>query len=152
LTGKGKIDIPLKKKEEEKTAAESKPSVPMTAGTPISGPVKSKCIVEENGKSRTFYVTLEPIEAGSSSDVLKSSDPSPSGNGEAVYSTFAGTVDIVDILVKVGSEVSKGQVVAQVEAMKAKHDIKAPKNGTVLAILVDIGDEIDSTKPILTIA
>jgi biotin carboxyl carrier protein len=36
--------------------------------------------------------------------------------------------------------------------MKAKHDIKAPKNGTVLAILVDIGDEIDSTKPILTIA
>jgi biotin carboxyl carrier protein len=36
--------------------------------------------------------------------------------------------------------------------MKAKHDIKAPCGGTVSAIHVSIGDEIDSTKPIATIA
>jgi biotin carboxyl carrier protein len=35
--------------------------------------------------------------------------------------------------------------------MKAKHDIKSPKDGTVVAILAEIGDEIDSSKPILTI-
>ena len=73
-------------------------------------------------------------------------------NGEGVYSTFAGTVEVVDILVKQGDSVTKGQVVAQVEAMKAKHDIKSPKDGVVAEVLAAIGDEIDSTKPILTIS
>jgi pyruvate carboxylase subunit B len=156
LTGKGKIDIPLKKKEEEKPAAVAKP-VATTAVAPVSGPVKSKCVVEENGKSRTFIVTLEPIGASEKTETTESKQTtseqaSPSGNGDAVYSTFAGQVDVVDILVKVDSQVSKGQVVAQVEAMKAKHDIKSPKDGVVTAILVSIGDEIDSSQPILTIA
>ena len=53
---------------------------------------------------------------------------------------------------KVGDTVKKGQAVAEVEAMKAQHDIKAPVDGTVASILVEIGDEIDSTKPILTIS
>ena len=75
-----------------------------------------------------------------------------SESAEEVFSSFAGTVDVVDILVKVGSEVTKGQTVAQVEAMKAKHDIKSPKSGTVSAILAEIGDEIDSSNPILIIS
>jgi biotin carboxyl carrier protein len=43
-------------------------------------------------------------------------------------------------------------VLAQVEAMKAKHDVKAPHDGIVTDILVKIGDEIDSKKPILTLS
>ncbi len=148
LTGKGKIDIPLKKKEEDKP--------PITSAAPatgITGPVKTRCVVEENGKSRTFVVTLEPVDANTLDKNQAESTPGLSGgNGEAVFSTFAGTVDVVDILVSVGSEVSKGQVVVQVEAMKAKHDIKAPKAGVVSSIDVEIGDEIDSTKPILKIS
>ena len=53
---------------------------------------------------------------------------------------------------KVGDKVSEGDVVANIEAMKAKHDIKAPTGGTVSAIHVSIGDEIDSTNPIVSIA
>jgi pyruvate carboxylase subunit B len=151
LTGKGKIDIPLKKKEDDKPTPELKSGVPEASRPSLSGPVKSKCIVEENGKSRTFYVTLEPIDGEPTSDQSDAMKISDSANGESVYSSFAGTVDIADILVKVGSEVTKGQVVAQVEAMKAKHDIKAPIGGKVFEILVEIGDEIDSTKPILKI-
>jgi len=75
-----------------------------------------------------------------------------STNGTSVHSTFAGTVEIADILVKIGDSVQKGDVVAAVEAMKAKHDIKAPAGGRVTAIHVKIGDEIDSTKPIMTIS
>jgi len=52
----------------------------------------------------------------------------------------------------VGDKVTEGTVVAAIEAMKAKHDIKAPCGGTVSAIHVSIGDEIDSTKPIVSIA
>jgi len=58
----------------------------------------------------------------------------------------------VDILVKVGDKVTEGQVIANIEAMKAKHDIKATCGGTVSAVHVSIGDEIDSTKPIVSIA
>jgi biotin carboxyl carrier protein len=42
--------------------------------------------------------------------------------------------------------------VAAVEAMKAKHEIKSPRDGTVSSINVQIGDEIDSSKPILNIS
>jgi biotin carboxyl carrier protein len=43
-------------------------------------------------------------------------------------------------------------VVAAVEAMKAKHDIKAPCSGIVTTINAKIGEELDSSKPILTIS
>jgi pyruvate carboxylase subunit B len=145
LTGKAKIDIPLKKKE--------KPAVTEKIAAPVSsvGPVQSRCVVEENGKSRIFMITLEPVKG--KDQVTTTSDAVDSAqNGEAIYSTFAGAVDIVDILVKVGDTVSKGQVIAHVEAMKAKHDIKAPRDGKVTLISVEIGDEIDSTCPILTLS
>ena len=148
LTGKGKIDIPLKKVEK----SESKP-VPMQQSeqkSVISSPIQSKCTIEENGKSRTFIVTVEPL-AQQKAD-LKPADTPKTSDGEPVYSTFAGSVDVVDVLVKEGDPVTKGQVIAQVEAMKAKHDIKAPKDGIISAILVEIGDEIDSSKPIMTIS
>jgi len=151
LTGKGKIDIPLKSKDNEKAA--EKKSVPAVSSSNLTAPVTSKCVVEENGKSRTFLVTLEPVngsvlQQNSKSNPATTSVPT-TASGEAVFSTFAGSVDVVDILVKEGSHVTVGQVVAQVEAMKAKHDIKSPREGVVSAIKVDIGDEIDSTKPIL---
>lgn len=146
LTGKGKLDIPLKKKEEPK--AEPKPEPVQTAAPQISGPVKSKCVVEENGNIRTFTVTVEPIGG------QKESKPEPtktdSGN-IPIKSSFAGSVEIADIKVKVGDSVSKGQVVAVVEAMKAEHDIKSPEDGTVASIDVSIGDEIDSSKSIMTL-
>ncbi len=145
LTGKAKIDIPLKKKEEPvvvpvKTAPESMPT----------GPIQSRCIVEENGTSRTFMITLEP--ANGIENLTGQKISKPANGGQPVYSTFAGTVDIVDILVKVGDSVNKGQVIAHVEAMKAQHDIKAPRDGEVTAISAKVGDEIDSTRPILTLA
>ena len=59
---------------------------------------------------------------------------------------------MVDILVTQGSTVTKGQVVVQVEAMKAKHDIKAPVAGVVSAVKVAIGDEVDSSKPLMLIS
>ena len=73
-------------------------------------------------------------------------------NFQPTEKIIPATVEIVDILVKVGDTVSKGGVVAEVEAMKAKHDIKAPCDGKVSAVHARIGDEIDASKPIMTIA
>jgi biotin carboxyl carrier protein len=59
---------------------------------------------------------------------------------------------VIDILVKVGDPVTEGMVVASIEAMKAQHDIKAPCAGTVSSVDARIGEEIDQSKPILTIS
>jgi biotin carboxyl carrier protein len=61
-------------------------------------------------------------------------------------------VSIADILVKVGDTVRARQVVAAVEAMKAKHDIKAPCDGVVASIRGVVGEEIDAKREILTIS
>jgi pyruvate carboxylase subunit B len=153
LTGKPKIDIPIKKKEEPK---EPKPAAAPAAAPAFTGPVTTRCVVEENGSRRTFTVTLEPVGVASASrpaasPVATATVPPPSANGTPIYSTFAGAVEVVDIKVKVGDSITRGQVVAAVEAMKAQHDIKSPSDGKVSEVHVSIGDEVDSTKPILTI-
>lgn len=151
LTGQGKIDIPLKKKEEPKKEEKSKEVVRESY---VTGPVKSKCVVEENGKIRTFIVTSEPIlqTAGAKTEVSKQpSTVIETSNGEPIFHPFDGSVEVVDILVKQGNKVEEGQIVAQVEAMKAKHNIKSHMKGTVSRINVNIGDEINSSTPILII-
>ncbi len=60
-------------------------------------------------------------------------------------------MELVDIMVAVGDTVQKGQAVAAVEAMKATHEIKSPEDGTVAEIVAKIGDEVDSSTPILTL-
>ncbi len=162
LLGKGRVDIPLKKKEEpavEVKAAPAAPAAPQAAA--LSGPVTTKCKVVEGGKARTFEVTVEPI--GGSAAAATQPQPAasapaaapaaPEGGGEEVeiHSTFTGGVDLVDILVKVGDNIEEGQAVAQVEAMKATHDIKSPFAGVVSAVNAKIGDEVDSSTPIITI-
>jgi len=156
LTGKPKIDVPLKKKEEPK--AETAPAAPAATSSGITGPTTTKCIIREGANVRTFMITVEPEgggqEAPASGPATATAAPAvpAASNGTPVYSTFAGFVDVVDIMVKVGEEVRKGHVVAAIEAMKAKHEIKAPCDGVVSSINVSIGDEIDSSKPILTIS
>jgi len=154
LTGNSKIDVPLKKKEEPKPAAAPATAAP-AAAAPLNGPVTSRLTVKEGTVTRTFTVTVEPDSAAAAAPAPgpAAANPVPaSSNGTPVHSTFAGLVEVVDILVKEGETVSKGHVVAAVEAMKAKHDIKAPVDGRISAIHVKIGDEIDASKPIMTIA
>jgi pyruvate carboxylase subunit B len=155
LTGKAKIDVPLKKKAEPKEAAPAATAAPPTAGQSITAPVTTRCTVDENGAKRTFMITLEPANGGSApaaAPAATATTAPASSNGTPVFSTFAGSVEVVDVLVKVGDQVQKGMAVAAVEAMKARHDIKSPRDGQVTAVHVEIGDEIDSTKPILTIS
>lgn len=152
LTGQFKIDIPLKRKEEPKKDEKPKEVIRETF---LRGPVKSKCVVEENGKIRTFIVTSEPIDIREGSTVPGGADQQnvSSGNsdGEPVFHPFAGSVQVVDILVRQGDVVQEGQTVADVEAMKAKHHIKSHIKGSVTRINVKIGDDIDSSTPILII-
>ena len=151
LLGKPKIDIPLKKKEEPAKPVEV--AAPAAAAAPaMTGPVTTQIKVQEGAQTRTFSVTVEPVGGAEAAPapVAEAAPAAPAGT--QVFSTFAGQVEVVDILVGVGDKVNAGDVVAAIEAMKAKHDIKARTAGTVSAIHVAIGDEIDSTMPIVSIA
>jgi pyruvate carboxylase subunit B len=161
LAGSFKIDIPLKrteeKKEEKKPAAAAAQAPVHQAGVPVlSGPVTTRCTVDEHGTLRTFLVTVEPLTAGAHGTGASPAPPPvavPGGDGVvAVYSPFEGLVALADIFVKVGDRVSTGQVVAAVEAMKAKHDIKAPCDGVVASVRGVVGEDIDAQREILTIA
>lgn len=158
LLGNPKIDIPLKKKEEPAPVAAAPAPAPAAAPV-VTGPLTTHIHVQEGPSTRTFSVTVEPVGGGNGGTATATAAPpaaaavatAPAG-GNQVFSTFAGQVEMVDILKKVGDVVKEGDVVAAVEAMKAKHDIRTPFGGTVAAIHVKIGDEIDSTRPIMTIA
>ena len=163
LEGKGKIDVPLKKKDEPaKPAVSVAPAAAAVLAAP-TGPVTSRCVITEGGVARTFTVTLEPMGAADAVAAVAAPTaapaaggtfppPAPTGSaGVQIFSNFGGAVQLVDIKVKVGDAVKKGQTVAVVEAMKAEHDIKAQVDGLVKEIHARIGDEVDSSTPIMTL-
>lgn len=147
LTGKAKIVLPLKKKPEAAPAPAPAPAA--TAVPAFSGPFTTSCTVVENGASRRFTVTIDPPATAEAAPAPAAAPAS--GNGTPVYSPFQGKTELVEINVRTGDAVSKGQVVAAVEAMKAKHDVKAPCAGKVVSIDAEIGADIEAGRSILTI-
>jgi pyruvate carboxylase subunit B len=142
LRGNPKIDIPLKKLPATEPAA-----TPPAAGSAITGPVTTQVSVKEGDRVRNFTVTVEAAASTAATSPQPTAAPST-----PIYSTFGGAVEVVDILVSVGDTVKPGAVVAQVEAMKARHDIRTPVGGQVVVVHAKIGDEIDGRRPIVSIA
>jgi len=129
LTGKGKISLPFRKKAEAAPAAPPA-AAPAPAESPAvawRGPVTTECIVVEGATTRRFQITIAPpsgAEGLAPSSVTPASVAPPGGGRMPVYSPFEGKVQLVEIRVRVGDAVREGQVVAAVEAMKAKHDVR----------------------------
>lgn len=59
--------------------------------------------------------------------------------------------EVVDIMVEVGQEVTEGQPVAVVSAMKMKMTLNAPYAGTVTAINAKPGDQVERGKILVDI-
>ena len=58
---------------------------------------------------------------------------------------------IVDVKVKVGDAVKKGQTVLVLEAMKMENDIVAPEDGTVASINAAVGSAVEAGETIATL-
>ncbi len=65
--------------------------------------------------------------------------PAPGDTG-GVASPIAGTV--LEVKVKVGEKVEKGQTLLMIEAMKMETAIAAPGSGEIKAVLVAAGDAV----------
>jgi glutaconyl-CoA/methylmalonyl-CoA decarboxylase subunit gamma len=81
--------------------------------------------------------------------VAKTSNPiAPKGSGH-IKSPLPGT--ILDIFVKVGDMVNVGQKLLVLEAMKMENSIDSDKDGKVLSISVNKGDNVMEGDVIITI-
>ena len=93
--------------------------------------------VKVNGK--TYEVALEAVEdvKGSIEVEKKSEEPQSSGVSNAIVAPIAGK--ILEIKVKVGDRIKKGDTVLIVEAMKLENEVKSNYDGVVKEIKVTKG-------------
>ena len=75
--------------------------------------------------------------------------PRPAAGGAGIKAPLPGVV--LDIKVKVGDTVTKGQTVAILEAMKMENNINADRDGQVVAINVEKGQSIAEGTDIITL-
>jgi acetyl-CoA carboxylase biotin carboxyl carrier protein len=80
----------------------------------------------------------------------------PLARGETVRSPMVGTTYLkpqpeAEPFVRVGDRVSAGQTLLIVEAMKTMNPIPAPRDGVVLAILVDDAQPVEFGEPLVVI-
>lgn len=120
------------------------PSDCATLGTIRGGTAPRSGVV---GPERSEGVT------GGNSSARGPQDASASVSGAAgttITSPLPG--DVIEVSVKEGQAVKKGQKVAVIEAMKMENDILAECDGTVTDVFVTKGDHVDDGAKIVTIA
>ena len=112
--------------------------------------------IKVNGK--TYKVELESIEEKADSTPAKSEKPveeepkkvaSNNTDLRQVPSPIQGSV--IDIKVKVGDIVKKGDVLLVIEAMKLENAVPSPYNGEVAEILVNKGQAVAAKEIVVTI-
>ena len=120
----------------------------------------NKASVTVNGK--TYQVELDrpakpvvtkpvarPAAAPAAAPVAAAPAPRPAAGGTGIKAPLPGV--ILDIKVKVGDTVTKGQTVAILEAMKMENNINADREGQVVAINVEKGQSIAEGTDIITL-
>ncbi len=95
--------------------------------------------MEEKPKEEIKPV-VKPVAAPAAEAPAAAAPARPAAGKSGVKSPLPGV--IIDIKVKVGDAVKKGQTVLLLEAMKMENNINADKDGTVTAINVNPGDSV----------
>ena len=114
--------------------------------------------VEVNGKLFSVRMIDAPLQARASSGPAKaaprkgSSDKKSArvASGNDVIAPMHGVV--VEVQVEEGDEVSDGQVVAVIEAMKMMNEIRVHRAGTIAKVHAAAGAQLEANAPILTLA
>ena len=114
--------------------------------------------VKVNGK--LYEVELESVseKEGNVSAPLKEEAPKKeapapapvkSGEGAPLKAPLQGT--ILDVKVKVGDKVKKGQALVILEAMKLENEVVAPEDGVITEIKVSKGQTVNNQDVLLVI-
>jgi propionyl-CoA carboxylase alpha chain len=111
----------------------------------------AEVVLEAGGVLRRFRVARYPgddrvfVDGDSGSvaftEVARFPDPAAADEPGSLRAPLPGTV--VALHVKVGDEVSPGQELLVVEAMKMQHVVRADRAGRVAALKVAVGGTVD---------
>ena len=114
----------------------------------VSGAVAVSCVVVASGVLGVLGLGLAAVSLGLFVSALVESLPAAAAGD--IASPLAATV--VKVEVAVGQQVTAGQELAVLEAMKMNNSVHAPREGTVSAIHVAAGDVVAEGQPLLTLA
>ena len=101
-----------------------------------------------NVNGTDYEITLEEV-TGAEASKPAAAPVVPTAGSEKIVSPMPG--NILNVNVKVGDSVKKGQVLLILEAMKMENEIMAPKDGTVTAVNVQKGSTVESGALLVTI-
>ena len=118
--------------------------------------------VKVNGK--TYEVQLESVdevktESATSSEVKTKEAPKQETSKKASSSSSTNLVEVVapiqgnviDVKVKVGDKVKKGDVLLLIEAMKLENEVNSPSDGEVVEVIVSKGQQVTTKQLLLKI-
>ncbi len=106
--------------------------------------------VEEGASTGAVSVPAAP-KAAPKAAAAPAAKPAATGTAGSVKINAPMPGKIVDVKVKVGDAVKKGQTVLVLEAMKMENDIVAPEDGTVASINAAVGSAVEAGETIATL-
>ena len=116
--------------------------------------------VTVNGASYSVEIENAPASAPAAAPVAQTAGPAPAAapssapaaapaGGKKIVSPLPGVV--IDVCIKEGEAVKRGQKLAVLEAMKMENEIMAPHDATVVQVLTDVGTKVDTGTPIIVL-
>jgi acetyl-CoA carboxylase biotin carboxyl carrier protein len=120
----------------------------------VSRQIPAAQVVQTVAAPAAAPLAAAPAAAAPVAEAATAADPANDPN--AVPSPMVGTAYLsaepgAATFVKVGDQVSEGQTLMIIEAMKTMNHIPAPKSGTVKRILVDDGTAVEFGAPLMII-
>ena len=106
---------------------------------------------------KIYKVDIEEVTSEKEEVITKIDESSAPGKDSSMQCSEGITVkapipgDILSILVKVGDEVKKDQVLLLLEAMKMENEIVTPVNGKIVSLEVSKGDSVISGQVLVQI-
>lgn len=111
----------------------------------VNGTVYNVQVEEADGSE----IQSAPVQKAAAPKAAPAPKAAAAASGEPVKSPMPGT--IINVLVKPGQAVKKGDVLVILEAMKMENEIKAAKDATVVSVAVNKGESVDTGTVLVTL-
>lgn len=111
----------------------------------VNGTVYNVQVEEADGSE----IQSAPVQKAAAPKAAPAPKAAAAVSGEPVKSPMPGT--IINVLVKPGQAVKKGDVLVILEAMKMENEIKAAKDATVVSVAVNKGESVDTGTVLVTL-